>query len=93
MNTRNFKAPIENRYFEDYEAGTVHEFGSLAVEEKGIISFANRFDHRSLEPGPRCGHEHEGGEFSAVSATSVTQVQIQCKCVSTRRDPSDILIP
>jgi len=39
-----FRVPTENRYFEDYVTGSVHEFGSIMVEEKGIIAFAKRFD-------------------------------------------------
>jgi len=57
MNTTNFKTPIENRYFEDYEAGTVHEFGPLAVEERDIISFANRFDPQVFHTDPAAAKE------------------------------------
>ncbi len=31
-------------YFEDYVVGTVHEFGSVTVEEAEVIAFAQRFD-------------------------------------------------
>jgi len=57
MNTTNFKTPIENRYFEDYEARTVHEFGPLAVEERDIISFANRFDPQVFHTDPAAAKE------------------------------------
>ena len=30
----------EERFFEDYEAGSVDEFGSVKVEENEIIEFA-----------------------------------------------------
>lgn len=39
-----FSKPIDDRYFEDYIPGTVHEFGSMRVEEEEIVSFAARFD-------------------------------------------------
>ncbi len=39
-----FTTPPEDRYFEDYVPGAVHEFGSIAVEEAEIIDFARRFD-------------------------------------------------
>ncbi len=39
-----FKTPIQDRYFEDYVPGTVHEFGSIAVMEAEMIDFARRFD-------------------------------------------------
>ncbi|MBI5830111.1 MAG: acyl dehydratase, partial [Chloroflexi bacterium] len=34
---------VEPRYFEDYVAGTVYEFGSITVEEAEVIDFARRF--------------------------------------------------
>jgi len=43
-----FRVPTENRYFEDYITGSVHEFGPIMVEEKEIIAFAKRFDPQLL---------------------------------------------
>lgn len=48
MHDTPFRVPIENRYFEDYVTGSVHEFGPIMVEEKGIIAFARRFDPQLL---------------------------------------------
>ena len=48
MHDTPFRVPIENRYFEDYVTGSVHEFGPIMVEEKGIIAFAKRFDPQLL---------------------------------------------
>ena len=39
-----FTTPIDDRYFEDYLPGAVHEFGSIAVEEAELIGFGRRFD-------------------------------------------------
>ena len=39
-----FRTPTEERYFEDYLPGAVHEFGSIMIEEAEIIEFAQRFD-------------------------------------------------
>jgi acyl dehydratase len=48
-----FGTPLENRYFEDYLPGAVHEFGSITLREGEIIEFARRFDpqpfHTDLE--------------------------------------------
>ena len=33
----------DNRYFEDYVTGSVHEFGSIAVEEQEVLDFGRRF--------------------------------------------------
>jgi acyl dehydratase len=39
----NFKSAPANRYFEDYVPGAVHEFGSIAVDEKEVIEFGKRY--------------------------------------------------
>jgi len=44
MTNSNFAVPVENRYFEDYVAGSVHELGSIAVEEAEMIAFSKCYD-------------------------------------------------
>lgn len=38
-----FATSPENRYFEDYVAGSVHEFGPITVDEHEVIDFGKRF--------------------------------------------------
>jgi acyl dehydratase len=38
-----FTASPNSRYFEDYVAGSVHEFGTITVEEKEVLDFGQRF--------------------------------------------------
>jgi acyl dehydratase len=38
-----FKTTADNRYFEDYLAGAVHEFGAIAVDEQEVLDFGKRF--------------------------------------------------
>ncbi len=52
MRNSTFTVPVENRYFEDYVAGSVHEFGSIPVEEKEVIAFARRFDPQTFHTDP-----------------------------------------
>jgi acyl dehydratase len=47
-----FKTSINDRYFEDYVAGEVHECGSIAVDQDEIISFARRFDPQPFHTDP-----------------------------------------
>jgi len=47
-----FTTPIEDRYFEDYVAGDVHEFGSIAAEETEMVAFARRFDPQPFHIDP-----------------------------------------
>lgn len=43
MNDPGFAHPPEDRYFEDYVPGTVHEFGSIAVDEEEVLDFGRRY--------------------------------------------------
>lgn len=43
MNDPGFAHPPEDRYFEDYVPGTVHEFGSIAVDEEEVLEFGRRY--------------------------------------------------
>ena len=43
MNKSSFATSVDNRYFEDYVAGSVHEFGPIAVEREEVVSFGKRF--------------------------------------------------
>jgi len=36
--------PANDRWFEDYEPGSVHEFGSIGVSEEEVLAFGRRFD-------------------------------------------------
>ena len=47
-----FKIPREDRYFEDYIAGVVHEFGGVEVLEDEMIAFARRFDPQPFHTDP-----------------------------------------
>lgn len=43
MNKSSFHQPPENRYFEDYIPGAVHEFGSIVVDEEEVVDFGKRY--------------------------------------------------
>ncbi len=43
MSSSGFIHSPEDRYFEDYVPGDVHEFGSIAVEEREVLEFGKRF--------------------------------------------------
>ena len=43
MNRSVFTTSPDNRYFEDYVAGAVHEFGSIVVTEHEVLDFGKRF--------------------------------------------------
>jgi acyl dehydratase len=47
-----FTTTIQDRYFEDYVPGDVHEFGSIVAEEGEMIAFARRFDPQPFHTDP-----------------------------------------
>jgi acyl dehydratase len=52
-------------YFEDYVVGTVHEFGSIAVEESEVIDFARRFDPQPFHIDPEAAKQSVFGGLIA----------------------------
>jgi len=52
METAGFKTPVEDRYFEDYVPGSVHEFGRITVDEESIVAFGKQFDPQLFHTDP-----------------------------------------
>ena len=47
-----FEVPIDQRYFEDYRAGSVYQYGAITVDEAEVIAFATRFDPQNIHVDP-----------------------------------------
>jgi acyl dehydratase len=61
-----FAAPIDDRYFEDYVPGHVHEFGSIGVTEAEIVEFARRYDPQPFHADPNAArHTQFGGVIAS----------------------------
>jgi acyl dehydratase len=43
MSSSSFAVPAEQRYFEDYVTGSIHEFGPIQVDQDEVIAFGKRF--------------------------------------------------
>jgi len=52
MDKAGFKTTVEDRYFEDYVPGSVHEFGRITIKEEGIVSFGKQFDPQLFHTDP-----------------------------------------
>lgn len=52
MTDSGFTTAIDDRYFEDYVPGSVHEFGSLRVEQDEVVAFAQKYDPQSFHADP-----------------------------------------
>lgn len=64
--TQSFDREVHERYFEDYEPGSVHEYGEIEVEAGDIIDFANRFDPQFFHVDPIAA---EQGPFQGLIAS------------------------
>jgi acyl dehydratase len=60
-----FTTPQEDRYFEDYLPGAVHEFGSVTIGEAEIIEFARRFDPQPFHIDPETAKQSAFGGLIA----------------------------
>ncbi|GHF22065.1 enoyl-CoA hydratase [Amycolatopsis deserti] len=52
LSEADFAAPIDHRFFEDYQPGAVYEYGHLSVTEKEILDFAAQFDPQPIHTQP-----------------------------------------
>ena len=52
LSEADFAVGIEDRYFEDYQAGAVYEYGYASVTEAEILAFARRFDPQPIHVDP-----------------------------------------
>lgn len=48
-----FTTTLEERYFEDYVPGAVHEFVGITVDEAEMLAFARRFDPQPFHTDPQ----------------------------------------
>ena len=60
-----FATPPEERYFEDYIAGSVHQFGSIAVEQEEVLAFGRRYDPHDFHTDPEAAQESVYGGLIA----------------------------
>ena len=61
-----FAHPVDDRYFEDYVAGSVHRFGSVTVDADEIVEFAKRYDPQSIHTDPEAAKR---GPFGGLIAS------------------------
>lgn len=65
MSNAGFTTPIDDRYFEDYIAGAVHDCGTIAVEQGEVIAFGQRFDPQPFHADPEAAKESNFGGLIA----------------------------
>lgn len=52
-----FEVPVDERFFEDFVPGSIHQLGSVQVSEQEIIEFARRFDPQPFHTDPLAARE------------------------------------
>jgi acyl dehydratase len=52
MDSAGFNTPVEDRYFEDYVPGSIHEFGLITIDEEQILAFGKQFDPQIFHTDP-----------------------------------------
>ncbi|HET7229558.1 MAG TPA: MaoC family dehydratase [Longimicrobium sp.] len=60
-----FRTSSNDRWFEDYEPGSVHETGSILVEEDEVLAFGRRFDPQVFHTDIEAAKETEYGGLIA----------------------------
>ncbi|MHB8246455.1 MAG: MaoC family dehydratase [Acidimicrobiales bacterium] len=66
LSETDFTAPIDDRYFEDYAAGAIYEYGHVTVTEEDIIEFARRWDPQPIHTDPAFAVD---GPFGGIIAS------------------------
>jgi acyl dehydratase len=60
-----FASRIDDRYFEDYVPGSLHEFGEISVSAEEIIGFAQRYDPQDFHTDPEAAAKSRFGGLIA----------------------------
>ena len=66
LSDSNFAVGIDDRYFEDYVAGVVYEYGYTSVSEADIVAFAERFDPQPIHTDAQFA---DSGPFGGLIAS------------------------
>lgn len=78
MNDAVDKPPARRlRWFEDYEAGAVHELGTVSVEAEEVQGFARQFDPQAFHVDPQAAAQtHFGGLIASGWHTAALMMRL-----------------
>ena len=69
--------PAKDRFFEDYAAGEVYEFGTIALDEAAIVDFGRRYDPQYLHvDAQRAAEGPYGGLIASGWQTMATAMRL-----------------
>jgi acyl dehydratase len=81
LTATDFAVPIEERYFEDYLPGAVHEYGSVPITEAEIVDFARRYDPQDIHIDPEAAAR---GNFGGLIASGWQTATIMMRLLVDR---------
>jgi acyl dehydratase len=71
LNASTFPVPIDQRYLENYVAGSVYEFGPLLVSEEDILRFSALYGSRQCHQAPEAAPDaFSGGPVAECMLTA-----------------------
>ncbi|MFA7280180.1 MAG: MaoC family dehydratase [Sterolibacterium sp.] len=74
-----FSSVIDDRYFEDYVAGAVHEFGPIEVTADEVIAFGKRYDPQDFHTDPEAALKSRfGGLIASGWMTCALMMRLFC---------------
>jgi acyl dehydratase len=77
LSTSDFAVPVTDRYFEDYVAGEVFEYGQIPVTPDEIVEFARRFDPQDMHVDPEAAaHGRFGGLIASGWHTAAMMMRL-----------------
>lgn len=68
-----FRTPLTDRWFEDYTAGDLREYGSIALTEEEIVAFARTYDPQPIHTDPEWAAT---GPFSGLIASGIQTIGV-----------------
>ena len=76
--TDSIAAPIDDRWFEDYQVGIVVELGSISASEAEIVAFARQFDPQPIHTQPEWA---KTGPFKGLIASGWHTVALMMRLI------------
>lgn len=73
-----FKTPVEDRYFEDYVPGSVHEFGLIKIDQVQIVAFGKQFDPQVFHTDPESAKSTMYGGLIASGWHTASRMMREC---------------
>ena len=75
-----FATPTDDRYFEDYVVGAVHEYGHETISEADVLAFARRYDPQPIHTDLDFA---KNGPFNGLIASGAHTIAIMMRLYVT----------